>query len=111
MIDIEEQSTFSKKKKMDNNKTLIITGASTGIGKACALHLDKLGFKVYAGVRKQTDGDSLKEDASDKLSPIILDVTDSESIANAVATIEKENNGEVFGLINNAGIGLSGVVE
>lgn len=41
---------------MENNKAIVITGTSTGIGKACALHLDKLGFKVYAGVRKQVDG-------------------------------------------------------
>ena len=41
---------------MYNNKTIVITGTSTGIGKACALYLDKIGFKVYAGVRKQADG-------------------------------------------------------
>ncbi len=94
-----------------NNKAILITGSSTGIGKACSLHLDKIGFKVYAGVRKQTDGDNLKEEASDRLTPLILDVTDSVSIADAVSTIEKENNGKLFGLINNAGIGLIGVVE
>ena len=94
-----------------NNKAILITGSSTGIGKACALYLDKIGFKVYAGVRKQADADSLKEEASDKLSPIILDVTDAELIENAVGIIEKENDGEIFGLINNAGIGLTGVVE
>ena len=43
---------------MENIKTILITGSSTGIGKACALHLDKLGFKVFAGVRKQADGDN-----------------------------------------------------
>ncbi len=94
-----------------NNKAILITGSSTGIGKACALHLDKLGFKVYEGVRKQADGDNLKKAASENLTPIILDVTDSVSIADAVNTIEKENDGKLFGLINNAGIGLSGVVE
>jgi short-subunit dehydrogenase len=96
---------------MDYNKAILITGASTGIGKACALYLDKLGFKVYAGVRKQADGDILKEKASDKLTPIILDVTDAGSIENAVSTIEKENNHEIYGLVNNAGIGISGVLE
>jgi len=94
-----------------NNKTIIITGASTGIGKACALHLDKTGFKVFAGIRKQNDGDSLKEEVSDKLTSIILDVTDIKSIQSAANIIEKESNGELFGLVNNAGIGLSGVVE
>lgn len=62
-------------------------------------------------MRKQADGDSLKEEASDRLTPIILDVTDSVSIADAVSTIEKGNDGELFGLMNNAGIGLGGVVE
>ena len=81
---------------MYNNKTIVITGSFTGIGKACALHLDKIGFKVYAGVRKQADGDILKEKASDKLSPIILDVTDAEFIADAVSIIEKGNDGEVL---------------
>jgi NAD(P)-dependent dehydrogenase (short-subunit alcohol dehydrogenase family) len=94
-----------------NNKTIVITGSSTGIGKACALHLDKLGYKTYAGVRKQTDGDRLREEASDRLVPIILDVTDADSITAAVSTIEREAGGNVFGLINNAGIGRSGVLE
>ena len=99
---------------MDNstiNKIIVITGSSTGIGKACALHLDKLGYKIYAGVRKQTDGDSLREEASDTLTPIILDVTDTKSIASTVSIIEKETGGNIFGLINNAGIGRSGVLE
>ena len=94
-----------------NNRTIVITGSSTGIGKACALHLDKLGYKIYAGVGKQTDGDRLREGASDKVVPIILDVTDAESIATTVSIIEKETGGNVFGLINNAGIGRSGVLE
>jgi NAD(P)-dependent dehydrogenase (short-subunit alcohol dehydrogenase family) len=96
---------------MANNKTIVITGTSTGIGKACALHLDKLGFKVYAGIRKQADGDSLKIDASDRLTPIVLDVTDAESIGAASSIIAKETDGEVFGLINNAGIGRGGALE
>lgn len=72
---------------MENKKAIVITGTSTGIGKTCALHLDKLGFKVYAGVRKKADGDNLKKEASDRLITIILDVTNSESIAAAVSFI------------------------
>ena len=45
---------------MDSKKAIVITGASSGIGKACALHLDSLGYKVYAGVRKESDGEGLK---------------------------------------------------
>jgi NAD(P)-dependent dehydrogenase (short-subunit alcohol dehydrogenase family) len=43
---------------------VVVTGASTGIGKTCVLHLDKLGFQVFAGVRKEADGDALKREAS-----------------------------------------------
>ena len=96
---------------MEDSKAVVITGTSSGIGKACALHLDKLGFKVYAGVRKQADGDNLKEEASDRLSPIILDVTDENSISWAVCIIEKETGGELLGLVNNAGIGRGGALE
>jgi short-subunit dehydrogenase len=96
---------------MDNGKAVLITGTSSGIGKACALHLDKLGFKVYAGVRRESDGESIEREASGKLVPVILDVTDSESIESVVSKIEQENEGKLFGLVNNAGIGISGVVE
>ncbi len=96
---------------MDNNRAIVITGTSSGIGKACALYLDKLGFKVYAGVRKQVDGDNLKNEASERLTPLILDVTDEESIHAVASMIEKETDGNVFGLINNAGIGRGGALE
>jgi len=50
---------------MENTRAIVITGTSAGIGKACDLHLDKSGFKVYAGVRKLADGDKLKNEASE----------------------------------------------
>lgn len=96
---------------MDNNKAILITGTSTGIGRACTLSLDKLGFTVYAGVRKQTDGDSLKREASERLRPILLDVTDTSSIAGAADTISEETGGKLYGLVNNAGIGRGGALE
>ena len=96
---------------MDYNKAIVITGTSTGIGKACALYLDEMGYIVYAGVRKQANGDNLKNEASDRLTPIILDVADENSISKAASVIEKETGGNVFGLINNAGIGRGGALE
>ena len=96
---------------MKDIKSILITGTSTGIGKACALYLDKLGYKVYACVRKQADGENLKKEASEKFTPIILDVTNGDSIKAAVAIIEKETGGNVFGMINNAGIGRGGALE
>jgi len=66
---------------------ILITGASSGIGKACALHLDRLGFQVFAGVRKQADAEALAELGSEKLTPVMVDVVDNSSITAAV-TIE-----------------------
>jgi NADP-dependent 3-hydroxy acid dehydrogenase YdfG len=94
-----------------NEQAIVITGASTGIGKATALHLDRLGFKVFAGVRKETDVQALKQEASNKLTPILLDVTDGNSIAAAVDTIARETGGELYGLVNNAGVSLNGPLE
>jgi NAD(P)-dependent dehydrogenase (short-subunit alcohol dehydrogenase family) len=91
---------------------VVITGASTGIGAACALALDKLGYRVFAGIRDQADGARLTASASPRLMPIGLDVTDVASIAAAVHTV-KAMVGEqgLAGLVNNAGIAVAGPVE
>lgn len=92
--------------------SVFITGASTGIGEACALTLDSYGFQVFAGVRKTTDADALRAKASDRLTPILIDVTQSESIQAGVEQI-KQKLGEdgLHGLVNNAGISASGPLE
>jgi NAD(P)-dependent dehydrogenase (short-subunit alcohol dehydrogenase family) len=94
-----------------SERSVLITGASTGIGKACALHLVGAGFTVYAGVRKERDGDALQREASDRLKPVILDVTKEETIAEAREMISNDTEHPLHGLVNNAGIGLSGVLE
>ena len=66
---------------------IVITGASRGIGEACALHLDKLGARIFAGVRRATDGETLKQKASSRLIPITIDITDAASIASAAETV------------------------
>jgi len=96
---------------MKNNKTIVITGTSSGIGKACALYLDKLGYHIYAAVRKQTDANDLKKEASENLKTVILDVTEPASIRNTADYIGKATGGHLFGLINNAGIGRGGALE
>jgi NAD(P)-dependent dehydrogenase (short-subunit alcohol dehydrogenase family) len=98
-------------KMVANKQTTVITGASTGIGKATALFLDELGFKVFAGVRKEPDGEALMRVASDRLTPILLDVTDADSIAAAVSTVAQATSGKLFALINNAGLSLNGPLE
>ena len=96
---------------MDRNAAVFITGASTGIGKTCALYLDKIGFHVFAGVRKNIDGDALKQGASDRLQTIIIDVIDTSSIQAAVSEVAHVTNNQLFGLINNAGVAFGGPLE
>ncbi len=87
------------------SRSVVITGASSGIGAACARHLDALGFHVFAGVRRVEDGERLRLDSSPRLTPIILDVTDSRSIATATQVIASAMHTEgLAGLVNNAGI-------
>ena len=95
-----------------NNRAVVITGASTGIGAACALHLDRLGFTVFAGVRKQEDGVALQRSSSDRLIPIPLDVTEQASIEEARALVsDRMGTNGLYGLVNNAGIAVVGPLE
>ena len=70
---------------MSKYGAVVITGTSTGIGRATALALDRLGFHVFAGVRKETDAKSLANEASSRFTPVFLDVTDTDSIAKRYA--------------------------
>jgi NAD(P)-dependent dehydrogenase (short-subunit alcohol dehydrogenase family) len=94
------------------NGGVVITGASTGIGRACALHLDRLGFDVFAGVRRDADAERLRADASGHLRPLSIDVTDSESIAAAAREVDGAlAGGGIVGLVNNAGVAIGGPLE
>ena len=93
-------------------RSVVITGASTGIGEACALRLDRKGIRVFAGVRNGADGESLRMRSSDYLTPVIIDVTDPESIASACETIADIVGGEgLAGVVNNAGVYFGGPLE
>ena len=87
---------------------VVITGTSSGIGRATALRLDAAGFDVLAGVRRQEDGERLRSEASDRLRPLIVDVTDADSIAAAARSVGEV---ELAGLVNNAGQNSSGPIE
>ena len=92
--------------------SVVITGASTGIGEACALHLDQLGWRVFAGVRKDADGEELRQKASARLMPVRIEVTDAASIASAREIIMRELGGRgLDGLVNNAGVVVAGPLE
>lgn len=94
-----------------DHEVIVVTGASSGIGRATALYLDELGFTVLAGVRKESDGWALEKVAGDRLKAIRLDVTDDASIAAAVRIVTEVSGGSLFGLVNNAGVSLSGPLE
>ena len=90
----------------------MITGASTGIGAASALHLDRLGWKVFAGVRRQADAEALKAQGSPRLTPIALEVTDTLSISTAASAVAGVvGPAGLSGLVNNAGIVVPGPIE
>jgi NAD(P)-dependent dehydrogenase (short-subunit alcohol dehydrogenase family) len=91
---------------------VVVTGASSGIGRATATHLDSLGFRVFAGVRKESDADALRAAGSDRLEPMELDVADESSVDSAAREVsERVGDAGVAGLVNNAGIGVGGPVE
>lgn len=96
----------------DHRKSVLITGASTGIGRATALHLDNRGFQVFAGVRKKSDFDRLAQEGSSNLSPVFIDVTEGDSRKAAAEKVEKAVNGRgLQGVVNNAGTFVGGPLE
>jgi NAD(P)-dependent dehydrogenase (short-subunit alcohol dehydrogenase family) len=87
---------------------VLVTGASTGIGRGCALRFAEVGYRVFAGVRKVSDGEALRASSSGLIDPVLLDVTSAESIATALAAIGDQ---PLAGLVNNAGIATLGPLE
>lgn len=95
-----------------SKKVILVTGASTGIGKSIAGTLAKKGYKVYAGVRKTEDIDILKNETSDNLMPVILDVTNNQKIQDVFNIIKTDcGNSGLACLINNAGYMYTGPIE
>jgi NAD(P)-dependent dehydrogenase (short-subunit alcohol dehydrogenase family) len=94
------------------HKTVVITGASSGIGRASALHLAKQHFHVFAGVRKRSDGQVLRGESGGKITPVQIDVTDRASVAAAAQAVGAELGARgLDGLVNNAGIAMPSPVE
>ena len=92
---------------MSSSGTVVITGPSTGIGRATALRLARAGFAVLAGVRREEDGADLRaQDA--RIEPVLVDVTDAGQIAALAARV---GGSPLAGLVNNAGIAVAGPLE
>jgi len=92
-------------------RTVVITGASTGIGRECALRMAERGWDVFGGVRNDADGAALT-DAHASITPLRLDVVSEEERAAAVETVaEALGDRGLDGLVNNAGIVVGGPLE
>jgi NAD(P)-dependent dehydrogenase (short-subunit alcohol dehydrogenase family) len=90
----------------------LVTGASTGIGKATALRLDSAGWRVFAGVRREADAEALRAEASERLRPVMLDVTEPVQIAAAGEQIAGAlGDTGLDGLVNNAGVAIPSPLE
>ena len=92
---------------MPSSGTVVITGASTGIGRATALRLARAGFDVLAGVRREEDGADLRAQDG-RIEPVLVDVTDAGQIASLAARV---GAAPLAGLVNNAGIAVAGPLE
>jgi len=92
-------------------QSVVITGASTGIGWATAKLLLDRGFRVFGSVRKQADADRLKAQLGANFTPLLFDVTDEAAVLASAREVRGALNGQTLaGLVNNAGIAVAGPV-
>ncbi len=92
-------------------RTVLITGCSSGIGQATAVLLAENGYRVLAGVRSAEQAAKLVRPELPLLEPLLLDVTNEEDVAHAVEFAQASSSGGLYGLVNNAGVGLPAAVE
>lgn len=90
-------------------KSIVVTGASTGIGRGIAGVLVEKGFKVFGTVRRQADADRLQSEFGAAFTPLLMDVTDQPAVARAADQVrESLGQSNLVGLVNNAGISVVG---
>jgi NAD(P)-dependent dehydrogenase (short-subunit alcohol dehydrogenase family) len=95
-----------------NRRTVLVTGASTGIGNSCAHRLAAAGWRVFGSVRRQEDADRLLRESDGRITPLLFDVGDMDAIAAAGRRLEEECGARgLQGLVNNAGIAIAGPLE
>lgn len=91
------------------DRAVVVTGASTGIGRAAVARAVREGAQVFASVRKQADADSLTQEFSDAVTPLLFDVADEAGVkAGAAQVAQALGKRKLFGLVNNAGIAVPG---
>lgn len=91
---------------------VLVTGASSGIGRSTALTLARAGFSTFGAVRADSDGAALAADSNGRVRPVRLDVTDPEQIQTVADLLTRElGDRGLVGLVNNAGVGLTGPLE
>jgi NAD(P)-dependent dehydrogenase (short-subunit alcohol dehydrogenase family) len=94
---------------MSQKKSVVVTGASTGIGCAVAQVLTTQGFHVFGSVRKTADAERLAQAFGDGVTPLVFDVTDEAAVRAAAGRVEAALDGRpLAGLVNNAGIAVAG---
>lgn len=92
-----------------SKRAVVVTGASTGIGAACAASLVQAGFFVFGSVRKAADAERLKARFGADFAPLRFDVTDAEAVAEGARQVEARLDGATLaGLVNNAGVAVPG---
>ena len=90
-------------------KSVVVTGASTGIGKDATRILIENGYRVFGSVRKQEDANKLSNEFGENFVPLLFDVTDEDAVHAAAGQVRSVLNGEtLFGLVNNAGVAVAG---
>lgn len=91
------------------DRAVVVTGASTGIGRAAVAKAVREGAHVFASVRKEADAESLKAEFGEAVTPLLFDVTDEAAVrAGAEQTAAVLGGNRLFGLVNNAGVAVPG---
>lgn len=92
-------------------RTVLVTGCSSGIGRVIAALLAEKGFQVFAGVRRECQAEELASLKLPHLTPVVLDVLNQHHITGVVQMIGEATSGQLYGLVNNAGMGLATATE
>ena len=90
-------------------RSVVVTGASTGIGRATVHELVNAGFHVFGTVRQEADADNLRQQFPETVTPLFMDLLDEHSVRAAGDVVKAA--GPLFGLVNNAGAALPGPLE